>query len=206
MTVIQQPFAVTTAPEPAIDASGPERAGAMTAWVARCMPAEVAGAAATVIGGVLATLWTDAPALIALAAAVAGTAGFGLVLTITVLLEQLQLPGGLRRAARRTAKVLPSEFGGVRVFDALLVRPAALLLGVWLLRDPVGGILAGILATVVVLYTLSAPRSTRPRITAETRGDALDVGGNAVARRPNPRSRAEIPGTGPWGRQPQTVP
>ncbi len=42
------------------------------------------------------------------------------------------------------------------MLDTLLIRPAALMLGVWLLPDPIWGLLAGKIAADIVFYTIAA--------------------------------------------------
>lgn len=155
MSAIQQQFAVAPAHDPVDDRTAEPVSSAMTVWIACAMPAELVGAAATVIGGVLAAQWTDAPVLVALAALVTGTAGFCLVIAVTVLLDQLQLTGDVRQAASRAAVRLPAQFGAPRLLDMLVVRPAALILGVWVIPDPMWGLLAGLIVAGIVHHTLA---------------------------------------------------
>ncbi|MFD4961044.1 hypothetical protein [Microbacterium sp. NPDC058389] len=156
MTTIEQPFAGATAPARRPDAKTPPARRKLVFWIVRYLPAELVGTAAMVIGGMLATMWTDIPALVALAALVGEIIGFYLVLAVTIFLEQVQVASTRRRAIGRTAMLLVAEFGAAELLDTLLVRPAALLLGVWLVPDPVWGMLAGKIAADIVFYAIAA--------------------------------------------------
>lgn len=133
-------------------------------WVVRYLPAEIVGTAAMVLAGLGVTAWTDAPALIAIAAVVGESLGFYAVLAITIYLEQSAVSATRRRACVRTLMLLLAEFGPAEVLDTLLVRPAALTLGVWLL-DPVWGLLVGKVVADVIFYAVAAGSFT---ITAKT--------------------------------------
>ena len=168
MTTIDQSFAtIATTPEPAdkpqTDAA-PRRRG-IVFWVVRYLPAEVAGTAALVLGGLLATLWTDAAPLIALAALLGEIIGFYAVLAVTIYIEQAPVSTSRRRAVGRTAVLLVAEFGAAELLDTFLVRPAALMLGVWLIPDPLWGMLAGKVAADIVFYAVAAGAFT---VTAKT--------------------------------------
>jgi len=165
MTTIEQPFAGATAPERTADAKTEPARRKLVFWIVRYLPAELVGTAAMVIGGMLATMWTDVPALIALAALIGEIIGFYLVLAVTIYLEQVQVAATRRGAIGRTAMLLVAEFGAAELLDTLLVRPAALLLGVWLLPDPVWGVLAGKIAADIVFYAIAAGAFT---LTAKT--------------------------------------
>jgi len=156
MTTIEQPFAGATAPERTADAKTEPARRKLVFWIVRYLPAELVGTAAMVIAGLLATMWTDAPALVALAALLGEIVGFYLVLAVTIYLEQSQVNATRRRAIGRTALLLVAEFGAAELLDTLLVRPAALLLGVWLVPDPVWGMLAGKIAADIVFYAIAA--------------------------------------------------
>jgi len=135
-------------------------------WICRYLPAEIVGTAAMILAGLGITLWTDNPALVALAGLLGESIGFYTVLAITIYLEQSQQPGARwRRSALRTLLLLAAEFGVAELFDTLLIRPAALMLGVWLLPDPVAGLLAGKVAADVIFYAIAAWAFT---ITAKT--------------------------------------
>jgi hypothetical protein len=188
MTTIDQPFAMTatmreragTAPTPeAATATTTAEAATATAtatttdvprrglvfWIVRYLPAEVAATAAMVIGGLLATMWTDAAPLIAVAALVGEVVGFYAVLAVTIYLEQAQAGATRRRTVGRTGLLLVAEFGAAELLDTLLVRPAALMLGVWLLPDPLWGLLAGKVVADIVFYAVAAGAFT---VTATT--------------------------------------
>lgn len=165
MTTIEQPFTGASAPESAAEAQPEPARRKLVFWIARYLPAELVGTAAMVIAGMLATMWTDAPALIALAALVGEIVGFYLVLAVTIYLEQSQVAVTRRGAIGRTAMLLVAEFGAAELLDTLLVRPAALLLGVWLIPDPVWGMLAGKIAADIVFYAIAAGAFT---LTAKT--------------------------------------
>jgi hypothetical protein len=125
-------------------------------WIVRYLPAEIVGTAAMVLAGLAVTIWTDAPALIALAALLGETVGFYAVLAITVYAEQAAVSSTWRRALRRTFLLLIAEFGAAELLDTLLIRPAALTIGVWLLPDPMWGLLAGKVVADIIFYTLAA--------------------------------------------------
>ncbi|WP_203580160.1 hypothetical protein [Microbacterium hibisci] len=125
-------------------------------WIRRYLPAEVAGTVAMVIAGLLATVWTDAAPLIAVAALVGEILGFYAVLAVTIFLEQARVARSRRHAAARTLGLLVAEFGAAELLDTFLVRPAALMLGVWLIPDPLWGMLAGKVAADIVFYAIAA--------------------------------------------------
>lgn len=165
MTTIEQPFAGATAPERTADDRTEPARRRLVFWIVRYLPAELVGTAAMVIAGMLATMWTDAPALVALAALVGEIIGFYFVLAVTIYLEQSQVAATRRGAIGRTAVLLVAEFGAAELLDTLLVRPAALLLGVWLIPDPVWGMLVGKIAADIVFYAIAAGSFT---LTAKT--------------------------------------
>ncbi|MFE5408412.1 hypothetical protein [Microbacterium sp. NPDC056569] len=167
MTTIDQPLAtIATAPEQAgtPTAAEPTRRG-LVFWIVRYLPAEVVGTAAMVMGGLLATMWTDAAPLIAVAALLGEIVGFYAVLAVTIYIEQTQVSATRRRAAGRTAVLLVAEFGAAELLDTFLVRPAALMIGVWLIPDPLWGMLAGKIAADIVFYAVAAGAFT---VTAKT--------------------------------------
>ncbi|WP_426321493.1 hypothetical protein [Microbacterium sp. E-13] len=141
-----------------------ERRG-LVFWIVRYLPAEVAGTAAMVFAGLLATVWTDAAPLIALAALLGEVIGFYAVLAATIFIEQVQVAATRRRAVARTLVLLVAEFGAAELLDTFLIRPAALMLGVWLIPDPLWGVLAGKVAADVVFYAIAAGAFT---VTAKT--------------------------------------
>ncbi len=156
---------IGTVAERATDAAGPARGRGLAFWITRYLPAEIVGTAAMVMAGAAATLWTDNPALIALAALIGETIGFYAVLALTILFEQTPVARTRRAAVGRTGMLLLAEFGAAELLDTLLIRPAALLAGVWLFADPLWGLLAGKLVADVIFYSLAAGAFT---ITATT--------------------------------------
>lgn len=134
-------------------------------WIVRYLPAEIVGTAAMVLAGLAVTIWTDAPALIAIAALIGESIGFYSVLAITIYAEQSAVSPTRRRAVARTFMLLLAEFGPAELLDTLLIRPAALMLGVWLLPDPMWGLLAGKVVADVIFYAIAAGAFT---ITAKT--------------------------------------
>jgi hypothetical protein len=145
-------------------ADAPKRRGILF-WIIRYLPAEIVGTAAMVIAGLTVTIWTDAPALIAIAALLGEIVGFYLVLAITIFAEQSAVSANWRRAIGRTFLLLIAEFGAAELLDTFLIRPAALMLGVWLLPDPMWGLLAGKVFADVIFYAIAAGAFT---ITAKT--------------------------------------
>lgn len=123
-------------------------------WIIRYLPAEISGTAAMVVAGLAASAWTGNDAVVAVAALVGEIVGFYIVLAATVAIEQARL--GQRRVFARTFMLLVAEFGGAELFDTLLVRPLALLVGVSLLKDPVAGLLAGKIVADVIFYAVAA--------------------------------------------------
>jgi hypothetical protein len=109
-----------------------------------------------IMAGLAVTIWTDAPALIALAALLGETVGFYAVLAITIFVEQAAVSPSRHRAVARTFLLLVAEFGAAELLDTLLIRPAALLVGVWLLPDPLWGLLAGKVFADVIFYAIAA--------------------------------------------------
>ena len=125
-------------------------------WLVRYLPAEIVGTAVMVLAGLVVTIWTDNAAVIALAALVGEIIGFYTVLAITIYAEQAQVTGTVRATLGRTGLLLIAEFGLAEVLDTLLIRPAALMLGVWLLPDPLWGLLAGKIVADIVFYAIAA--------------------------------------------------
>ena len=170
MTTIDQALATiattheVAAQTPTTTDAAPRRRG-IVFWIVRYLPAEVAGTAAMVVGGLLATLWTDAAPLIAVAALLGEIIGFYAVLAVTIYIEQAPVSATRRRAAGRTAVLLVAEFGAAELLDTFLVRPVALMLGVWLIPDPLWGMLAGKIAADIVFYAVAAGAFT---VTAKT--------------------------------------
>ncbi|NYE19120.1 hypothetical protein [Microbacterium immunditiarum] len=123
-------------------------------WVCRYLPGEIAGTAALVLAGLGVTVWTDAPIAIALAGLVGAVIGFYGVLAVTIYSEHSIAAHG--RSRRGTFALLLAEFGPVEFVDTLLIRPAALMLGVWMAPDPTWGLLAGKLAADVLFYAAVA--------------------------------------------------
>jgi hypothetical protein len=146
-------------------AIGAPRRRGIVFWIVRYLPAEIVGTAAMVVAGLVATIWTSAPALIAVAALFGEIVGFYVVLAITIYAEQTAHSLTWRRAIARTFLLLVAEFGAAEVLDTLLIRPAALMLGVWLLPDPLWGLLAGKVFADVIFYAIAAGAFT---ITAKT--------------------------------------
>ena len=169
MATTHQPLATIEiareqAEETATPDAAPRRRG-IVFWIVRYLPAEVVGTAAMVVAGLLATLWTDAAPLIAVAALLGEIIGFYAVLAVTIYVEQAPIAVTRRRAVGRTAVLLVAEFGAAELLDTLLVRPAALMLGLWLIPDPLWGMLAGKVAADIVFYAVAAGAFT---VTAKT--------------------------------------
>lgn len=148
----------------ATDAAAMRRRGILF-WMRRYLPAEVAGTALMLGAGLAVTLWTDAAAAVALAALLGEIVGFYAVLAVSVYLEQRSAARSRRRALARTGMLLIAEFGAAEVLDTLLIRPIALVAGVWLLGDPVWGLLVGKVVADVVFYAIAAGAFT---LTART--------------------------------------
>ena len=165
MSTITADAAIAAPADAASDsADDPHRRG-IAFWIVRYLPAEIVGTAAMVLAGLTVTIWTDAPALIALAALVGESLGFYLVLAITIYAEQTAVAPGWRRAVGRTSLLLVAEFGAAELLDTLLIRPAALILGVWLVPDPMWGLLLGKVLADVIFYAIAAGAFT---VTART--------------------------------------
>ncbi|HET6301795.1 hypothetical protein [Microbacterium sp.] len=129
-------------------------------WVCRHLPGEIAGTAALVLAGLGVTVWTDAPVTIALAGLAGAVIGFYGVLAITIYSEHSIAAHG--RDRRGALALLMAEFGPVEFVDTLIVRPAALMLGVWMAPEPIWGLLAGKIAADLVFYAAVAKsHSTR---------------------------------------------
>lgn len=157
-------------------------------WICRYLPAEVAGTAAMILAGLGVTYWTSEPVVVAAAALGGEIVGFYVVLAVTVYGEQsaqtAHLARGRRRAVTRTLLLLIAEFGVAEVLDTLLIRPVALLLGVWLIGNPLWGLLAGKVIADIIFYSVAAGAFT---VTdrAGLRGDAplARIRARAVRRR-----------------------
>ncbi|MDY0908712.1 hypothetical protein [Microbacterium sp. CFBP9034] len=164
MTTIAHDIAVEETPDRA-DAAAPGRGRGIVFWITRYLPAEIVGTAAMVMAGLLATLWTDSPALIALAALLGEFVGFYLVLAFTIYIEQAPASRTRGVALTRTMMLLVAEFGVAELLDTLLIRPAALMAGVWLFADPLWGLLVGKVVADVIFYAIAAGAFT---VTART--------------------------------------
>jgi hypothetical protein len=165
MSVIAAVPAADTIADAATElADAPARRG-LVFWIVRYLPAEIVGTAAMVMAGLAVTIWTDAPALIALAALAGEIVGFYIVLAITIYAEQAAIEPGRRRALGRTFLLLVAEFGAAELLDTFLIRPVALVVGVWLLPDPMWGLLAGKVFADVIFYAIAAGAFT---VTAKT--------------------------------------
>jgi hypothetical protein len=156
---------ITVEADAAAEAVDTSKRRGIVFWIVRYLPAEIVGTAAMVLAGLTVTIWTDAPALIAIAALIGESIGFYAVLAITIYAEQSAVSPTWRRAVVRTFMLLLAEFGPAELLDTLLIRPAALTLGVWLLPDPVWGLLAGKVVADVIFYAVAAGSFT---ITAKT--------------------------------------
>ena len=109
MATIDQSLATSaTGPEraaaPPPEADGRPRRRGFVFWIARYLPAEVAGTAAMVCCGLLASVWTTATPLIALAALVGEIVGFYAVLAVTIYVEQVPVTATRRRASGAPAR------------------------------------------------------------------------------------------------------
>ena len=128
-------------------------------WVRRYGPAELACLVTMLAASVIAANLTDSPPLLAAAAILGATVGFYGVLITTVLREQLTLMppqrGRTGRALVRAFGLLGAEFGIAEVADTFVLRPALMMIGVVLLRDPIAGLLAGKLVADVLFYVVS---------------------------------------------------
>lgn len=125
-------------------------------WIVRYLPAEIVGTASMVLAGLAVTLWTSEPALIALAALLGEIVGFYAVLAITIYAEQSSVSPNRRRAVGRTFLLLVAEFGAAELLDTLLIRPAALMIGVVIVPDAMWGLLAGKVVADIVFYAIAA--------------------------------------------------
>lgn len=142
--------------EASIDDEAPHGRRGFVFWVVRYLPAEIAGTAAMIVAGLAITFWTDHPAAVAVAALLGEIIGFYAVLAISVGLEQSRLGVSGRKLVTATFLLLVAEFGAAELLDTLLIRPAALVLGVTLLKDPVWGLLAGKIVADVIFYAVAA--------------------------------------------------
>ena len=135
-----------------------------TFWVRRYGPAEVACLLGMLAASHLAVRVTDSPPLLAAGAILGATVGFYGVLVVGVLREQRTLDGDgpLTRVVARTTVLLVAEFGVAEVLDTLFWRPALMMAGVvlvrdvWVIWDPVWGLLAGKIVSDVLFYVVSA--------------------------------------------------
>ncbi|QKJ18495.1 hypothetical protein [Microbacterium hominis] len=142
---------------PAVHVAAPApRTRGLLFWIRRYLPAEIVCTIAMLAATALVALWTDNVALLAAAAYIGETIGFYGVLAVTVYVEQRREFGGGPRTLGRTGVLLVAEFGPAEIVDSVLVRPAALIAGVWLLPDPLLGVLAGKFAADLVFYLVAA--------------------------------------------------
>jgi hypothetical protein len=116
-------------------------------WLRRYLPAELVALPCALLSGFLAGHLTGSAAAAALAATWGENAGFyGLMI-------------GRELAQRRSPRELPRvvcelalEFGPAEAFDSLLLRPAAVYVGLALAPHPALGMLAGKVAADVTFY------------------------------------------------------
>lgn len=149
-------MATDTLTEPATTAADPSRRRRISFWIARYLPAEIAGTATLVIAGLWVTMWTDHPVVVAIAAVAGENVGFYGVLAVAVLLEQRRRGLVGRRAIAFTVVLLIAEFGAAELLDTFLIRPTALTLAVWLIPEPTWALLAGKLVADAVFYLIAA--------------------------------------------------
>ncbi|GGJ94370.1 hypothetical protein GCM10010123_25260 [Pilimelia anulata] len=125
-------------------------------WFRRYLPAEVFGTATAVLAGVLAYRVTGEFAAAAAAGAVAENVGYYGWFAVRETRRHLALlrhaPRRRRRAAGRAARDLLIEFGPAEALDSLLVRPALMYAGAYLVAPVAAGLLAGKLAADLVFY------------------------------------------------------
>lgn len=158
MSTSEQAASPTDADIATAESAGTEapRRHGVVFWICRYLPAEIVATAAMVIAGLVVTTWTDAPAIVALVALVGESIGLYAVLAITIHAEQVHVTPTRRRAVVRTFLLLIAEFSAAELLDTLLIRPAALMLGVWLVPDPVVGLIIGKIAADSVFYLVAA--------------------------------------------------
>ena len=118
-----------------------------------------------IMAGLGVTIWTDSPALIAIAALARRDRGLLPRPRDHDLHRAAAVSADWRRAIVRTFLLLVAEFGVAELLDTLLIRPAALVVGVWLLPDPMWGLLVGKVFADVVFYAIAAGAFT---LTAKT--------------------------------------
>jgi len=146
---------VPGADRPAAAPGGSSRRGLLF-WIRRYLPAEILGTAVMLAAGWMAGLWTDIGPLIAAAALVGEIVGFYLVLAIAIYVEQSREGDTMRGVLVRTMALLVAEFGLAEVLDTVLIRPAALTIGLALIGEPVWGLLAGKIVADIVFYAVAA--------------------------------------------------
>ena len=160
------------------DASPASRSRGVVFWITRYLPAEIVGTAVMIIAGLGVTIWTAHPAAVAVAGLLGETLGFYALLAVSVYVEQAPVSRTRPVALGRTMMLLVAEFGAAALLDTLLIRPALLMAGVWLLADPLWGLLGGKILADVVFYAIAAGAFT---LTART-------GLRDGSRRPEERS------------------
>ncbi len=139
-------------------------------WLRRYAPAELACLVTMLVASVVASSVTTSAPVLAASAIAGASVGFYGVAVVMVLREQSGVlsphsPGYVRRLASRTALLLVAEFGAAEVLDTFLWRPALMIVGVSLIKQPVLGLLAGKVVSDVLFYTVSAVGFTATAVT-----------------------------------------
>ena len=124
-------------------ADAPKRRG-IVFWVVRYLPAEIVGTAAMVMAGLAVTIWTDSARPHRARRAhrrdhrlLRGARDHDLRRAVRGRTDRRRAVGRTVHAAARRVRRRPS------CSTPCSIRPAALTLGVWLLPDPLWGLLAG---------------------------------------------------------------
>lgn len=115
----------------------------------RYLPAEAAGTALSVIGGLAVAAATGSPGAAAVVAAWSENTGFYGCIAVR---DYRRRAGGPLRRLLVTTRAIVVEFGPAEALDSLLLRPALMFAGLRLLPSPTAGILAGKIAADLLFY------------------------------------------------------
>lgn len=139
----------------------------VVSWTAHYLPAELIGIAAMLLAGLGVSLMTDSPVLIAIAAQLGWAVGSQSALTITRFAEQSRGEASAAARMREAARGVAAEFGFAERLDAFVIRPTAMILGVWLL-GALWGLIVGKLAADAIFYAVTARAKPDAAVAAQT--------------------------------------
>ena len=117
-------------------------------WLARFIPAELAGIAGSYAGYLLVSGAGVSPVVAAYGAAIGENCGY---YTVVFFRDWFAMPQG-QRNVRKVTSAMMQDFGVAELLDTLLVRPGFTLGGVYLMGEALGIIVAKFSADAVFYF------------------------------------------------------